>query len=153
MFPYICFRLKIKMKVNIQSISKIRVRYSETDQMGYCYYGNYAQYFEVGRVETLRDFGFSYKELELQGIMLPVSEFNVSYLSPAFYDDELTIVTKIVSLVGARIYFQYEILNPEGKCISKASTTLVFVSKINMRPIQPPVSFVEVMKKYETHEG
>ena len=94
------------MKINFQNISKIRVRYGETDQMGYCYYGNYAQYFEVGRVEALRDFGFSYKEMELQGIMLPVSEFNVNYLNPAFYDDELSIVTKIVSLVGARIYFQ-----------------------------------------------
>ena len=141
------------MKVNIQSISKIRVRYSETDQMGYCYYGNYAQYFEVGRVEALRDFGFSYKELEFQGIMLPVAEFKVNYLSPAFYDDELTIVTKIISLVGARIYFEYEVLNPAGNCISKASTTLVFVSKVNMRPIQPPASFVELMKKHEAHEG
>ncbi len=140
------------MKVNIQSISKIRVRYSETDQMGYCYYGNYAQYFEVGRVEALRDFGFSYKELEFQGIMLPVAEFKVNYLSPAFYDDELTIVTKIISLVGARIYFEYEVLNPAGNCISKASTTLVFVSKVNMRPIQPPASFVELMKKHEAHE-
>ena len=141
------------MKINFQNISKIRVRYGETDQMGYCYYGNYAQYFEVGRVEALRDFGFSYKELEFQGIMLPVTEFNVNYLSPAFYDDELTIVTKIISLVGARIYFEYEVLNPAGNCISKASTTLVFVSKVNMRPIQPPASFLELMKKHEAHEG
>lgn len=141
------------MKINFQNISKIRVRYGETDQMGYCYYGNYAQYFEVGRVEALRDFGFSYKEMELQGIMLPVSEFQVKYLGPAFYDDELTIVTKIVELVGARIYFQYEVLNPSGKCISKASTTLVFVSKSNMRPIPPPESFIELMKKYEANEN
>ena len=141
------------MKINFQNISKIRVRYGETDQMGYCYYGNYAQYFEVGRVEALRDFGFSYKEMELQGIMLPVSEFNVNYLYPAFYDDELSIVTKIVSLVGARIYFEYEVLNPVGKCISKATTTLVFVSKINMRPIQPPAYFIELMKKHEAHEA
>lgn len=140
------------MKVNFQNISKIRVRYGETDQMGYCYYGNYAQYFEVGRVEALRVFGFSYKEMELQGVMLPVSEFQVKYLGPAFYDDELSIVTKIVSLRGAQIYFEYDVLNPAGKCISKASTTLVFVSKVNMRPIQPPVNFIELMKKYEAHE-
>lgn len=140
------------MKINFQNISKIRVRYGETDQMGYCYYGNYAQYFEVGRVEALRDFGFSYKEMELQGVMLPVSDFQVKYLGPAFYDDELSIVTKIVSLVGAQIYFEYEVLNPAGKCISKASTTLVFVSKVNMRPIQPPVNFIELMKKHEAHE-
>ncbi len=141
------------MKINFQNISKIRVRYGETDQMGYCYYGNYAQYFEVGRVEALRDFGFSYKEMEQQGIMLPVSEFQVKYSGPAFYDDELTIVTKIVSMVGARIYFEYEVLNPSGKSISKASTTLVFVSKSNMRPIPPPTSFIELMKKYEVNEN
>ena len=74
--------------------TKVRVRYGETDQMGYCYYGNYAQYFEVGRVEALRSLGCSYKALEDQGIMLPVSEYNVKYKRPAYYDDELTIQTK-----------------------------------------------------------
>jgi acyl-CoA thioester hydrolase len=71
-------------------------------------------------------------------------------LGPAFYDDELSIITKIVYLKGARIYFEYEVLNPAGKCISKASTTLVFVSKINMKPIQPPRGFTDLMKKYES---
>ena len=74
---------------------QLRVRYGETDQMGYCYYGNYAQYFEVGRVETLRSLGLSYKQLENEGFMLPVSEFSVKYKSPAFYDDLLSIETTI----------------------------------------------------------
>ena len=67
--------------------TKLRVRYGETDQMGYCYYGNYAQYFEVGRVEALRAVGMSYRDMEKDGIMLPVSEFTVKYISPALYDD------------------------------------------------------------------
>ena len=95
------------MKIPFINTTEIRVRYGETDQMGYCYYGNYAQYFEVGRVEALRSLGMSYKALEEQGVMLPVSEFSVKYLSPAFYDDLLTVKTEITAIKGARIYFTY----------------------------------------------
>lgn len=129
---------------------KIRVRYGETDQMGYCYYGNYAQYFEVGRVEALRALGMSYKSLEDEGVMLPVSEFSVNYFSPAFYDDELTVITSITKIKGARIYFEYQILNQENKTISKAQTTLVFVDKTTMKPIQAPTSFLLLIEKYAT---
>lgn len=137
------------MQIRFQHSTKIRVRYGETDQMGYCYYGNYAQFFEVGRVEALRAFGMSYRQMEEHGVMLPVSDFHVKYLGPAFYDDELTIITRITELKGARLYFDYEVLNPDGKCISKASTVLVFVAKQNMRPVQPPDDFVALMKSYE----
>jgi|SRR5690554_433590 len=123
---------------------EIRVRYSETDQMGYCYYGNYAQYFEVGRVEALRSLGMSYKEMEEKGIMLPVSSFSVKYIAPAYYDDLLTITTRIVKLKGVRLYFEYEIKNEKGELISTADTTLVFVDKINMRPTTPPADFVSL---------
>lgn len=129
---------------------KIRVRYGETDQMGYCYYGNYAQYFEVGRVEALRALGMSYKSLEKEGIMLPVSEFSVKYISPAFYDDELTVITFITQIKGARIYFDYEIFNQEKKLVSKANTTLVFVDKLTMKPIIAPASFLLLIEKYAT---
>src|SRR5690554_7100244 len=101
---------------------EIRVRYSETDQMGYCYYGNYAQYFEVGRVEALRNLGMSYKELEEKGFMLPVSSFSVKYIAPAYYDDLLTITTRIVNLKGVRLYFEYDIRSEEGELISTADT-------------------------------
>tara|TARA_B110000285_G_scaffold172609_1_gene193337 strand:- start:527 stop:934 length:408 start_codon:yes stop_codon:yes gene_type:complete len=127
----------VKFKHSIQ----LRVRYGETDQMGYCYYGNYAQYFEVGRVETLRKLGMSYKELEDNGYMLPVSEMNVKYKAPALYDDNLMITTTIEETKGARIYFSYTIHNSKGELISEATTTLVFVSKETMRPTQPPSSF------------
>ena len=138
------------MKINYSFSTKLRVRYGETDQMGYCYYGNYAQYFEVGRVETLRNCGMSYKTLEDHGIMLPVSEYSVKYLAPAFYDDELTIKTTITELSGARIYFNYEIFNSNDKLISTAQTILVFVNKADMRPIQAPDSFIQLLDKYKT---
>lgn len=141
------------MKINFSHQTKIRVRYGETDQMGYCYYGNYAQYFEVGRVEALRDLGMSYRAMEESGIMLPVSDFQVKYKQPALYDDELTIVTKIVALEGCRLFFEYEIRNEKEACISTASTTLVFVSKENMRPTPPPSNFIELLHNFEKKES
>ena len=127
-----------------QHTVSLRVRYGETDQMGYCYYGNYASYFEVGRVETLRKLGHSYKELEDSGVMLPVSHFEIDYLKPAYYDDELFVTTLIKELKGTRLFFEYEIHNAKEDLICKGKTTLVFVNKENMRPIAPPASFVEL---------
>ncbi|HLV41732.1 MAG TPA: thioesterase family protein [Brumimicrobium sp.] len=124
---------------------QLRVRYSETDQMGYCYYGNYAQYFEVGRVEALRELGMSYKIVEEKGYMLPVSSYNVKYISPAYYDDLLTITTKIIDLKGVRLYFSYDITNEKGQLVSTADTTLVFVDKKTMRPTTPPEDFVSLI--------
>lgn len=133
--------------MNFSHNIQLRVRYGETDQMGYCYYGNYAQYFEVGRVETLRSLGMSYKNLEADGYMLPVSELNIQYKKPALYDDLLTIKTTITKVKGARIYFSYEIMNEKNQLISTASTTLVFVAKENMRPTSPPPSFMDLILK------
>ena|SRR6218665_2536308 len=129
---------------SFQHTVSLRVRYGETDQMGYCYYGNYASYFEVGRVETLRKLGHSYKELEDSGVMLPVSHFEIDYLKPAYYDDELFVTTFIKELKGTRLFFEYEIHNINKDVICKGKTTLVFVNKENMRPIAPPQSFVEL---------
>ena len=83
-----------------QSTTKVRVRYAETDQMGYCYYGNYAQYYEVARVEALRSLGISYKNLEAQGYLLPVSDFSIKYILPAFYDEELWVKCIIYELTN-----------------------------------------------------
>ena len=140
------------MKIDFSNSTILRVRYGETDQMGYCYYGNYAQYFEVGRVETLRNIGMSYKSLEERGVMLPVSDFQVSYKSPAKYDDLLTIQTKIIELKGPRLIFNYTITNEQGEIIATSSTTLVFVSKQTMRPIAPPKDFLSLILPFETKE-
>jgi acyl-CoA thioester hydrolase len=137
------------MICNYSHATKVRVRYGETDQMGYCYYGNYATYFEVGRVEALRALNLSYKQLEFDGIMLPVSHFEIDYLSPAFYDDELIIETTIVEVKGPRIFFEYVITNEKNVQVCVGKTTLVFVNKATMRPIPPTKDFLNLIEQYE----
>ncbi|MCC7232889.1 MAG: acyl-CoA thioesterase [Bacteroidia bacterium] len=125
---------------------QIRVRYGETDRMGYVYYGNYAEYFEVARVETLRNIGFNYKQLEEQGVMLPVLNYSVKYIRPAFYDDLLTIRTVITKLPTARIHFEYEIYNEKDELINTAETTLVFINRNSNRPCPAPPALLELLK-------
>lgn len=133
--------------------TQLRVRYGETDQMGYCYYGNYAQFFEVGRVEALRSIGMSYKKMEDEGVMLPVNEFSVKYIRPALYDDELTIITYVTKLDGVRLYFDYEIYNDSEKLVATAKTTLVFVDKKTMRPTTPPEKFKDLLVRQKRIEN
>ena len=127
---------------------KIRVRYSETDQMGYVYYGNYAGYFEVARVETLRNLGFTYKKIEEDGIILPVLSFSIKYIKPGFYDDLLTIKTVIKELPLARIKFDYETYNEKNELINVADTTLVFINKNTNKPCPAPDDFMSALKKF-----
>lgn len=115
-----------------------RVRYGETDQMGIVYHGNYAAYIEMGRLEWLRELGISYKEMEENGIMLPVYALNVRYIKSAYYDDILTISTTIKKTPAARIEFVYEIYNQKNDLITTAETTLVFVNMKTNRPIRCP---------------
>lgn len=116
----------------------IRVRYSETDKMSFVYYGHYAQYFEVARVEALRSLGISYKKMEEDGLLLPVIEFSIKYFKPAFYDDLLTIKTMIPQMPSARFFFEYETFNESGILLNKAATTLVFISALNNKPTAAP---------------
>jgi acyl-CoA thioester hydrolase len=129
---------------------EIRIRYGETDQMGYAYYGNYASYFEVARVEALREIGISYKRLEENGFMLPVFEYKVKYLKPAFYDDVITVKTIIKELPGARIRFEYETYNEKKELINVGETTLVFIKKETNKPCIAPTELMEKMKKHFT---
>ena len=138
------------MKLELYHKTEIRVRYGETDQMGYCYYGNYAQYFEVGRVEALREMGMTYKKLEQQGVMLPVSHYEVSFKLPAKYDDILQVKTHIKELRGSRLMFDYIVTNETDQIIAQASTTLVFVSQKTMKPMAPPKIFLQKIDKYNT---
>lgn len=120
------------------SKTNIRVRYGETDQMGYVYYGNYALYYEVGRVEALRELGTSYRELEENGVMLPVMEVQSRYLKAARYDDLLQITTIMDEMPQARITFRYEIHNESGELLHTAKVVLVFVDAQTMRPVRCP---------------
>jgi len=122
---------------------KIRVRYGETDQMGYVYYGNYAMYYEVARVESLRNLGFAYKDLEADGIMLPVLENHSYFIVAAKYDDLLTIKLTVPEKPGVKIGFRYEITNENDILINKGSTILAFVNMKTGKPCRPP----EVMQK------
>jgi len=109
------------------STTQIRVRYGETDQMGYLYYGNYALYYEVGRAEAIRQLGFTYRQLEEMGIMMPVSELHTQYFRPALYDDLITVKTILKELPeGPKIQFHSELYNEEGLLLNKGVTTLVF---------------------------
>jgi acyl-CoA thioester hydrolase len=128
----------------VKSETKIRVRYGETDQMGFAYYGIYAQYYEVGRVETIRLLGFSYKEVENRGIHLPVIDFSINYKRPAFYDDEVTVVTMLKTKPsGFRIPFDYECYNTKGELLNTGKVTLVCVDKNSGKPCQLPDWFLK----------
>jgi len=128
--------------------TKIRVRYGETDQMGYMYYGNYAQYYEVGRVEMLRSLGMSYSSMEADGIMMPVLELKCKYIKPAFYDQEITVRTIIKTLPGIRIFFEYELYNEKEELINLGETTLVFVDMKKNKPTNPPANFMEKLSVF-----
>ena len=119
--------------------TQVRVRYAEADPMNVVYYGNYAQYFEVGRVESLRNLGISYKCIEDMGIMLPVVELNIKYLRPAKYDDLLTIKSQIKELpTDHKIIFDQEIYNEEGKLLTIGKVKLYFMdSKLGKRASMP----------------
>ena len=123
--------------------TNLRVRYGETDQMGFVYYGVYAQYFEVGRVELLRSLGISYKALESMGFILPVVQMNINYKKPAFYDDELIIRTMVRLLPSTKIVFHYETFNEHGDLINTAKVILVFVNKETKRPCLAPSVIID----------
>lgn len=106
-----------------------RVRYAETDQMGVVYHGNYAQYFELGRVEWLRAMGITYKSMEDNGIMLPVISLHINYKKSALYDDLLTVKTQLKSKPMVKIEFDYTLINESGELLATANTVLAFMDK------------------------
>lgn len=125
----------------------VRVRYAETDQMGVVYHGNYAQYFEMGRVEWLRNLGVSYKWMEENGVMLPVVSLTMNYKRPARYDDELTVRTIFKSQKSVKIEFEYEIYNQSNELLTTGSSILVFVDVKTGRPILTPDYIKELLMK------
>lgn len=131
-----------------QADTQIRVRYAETDQMSYVYYGNYAMYFEVGRVEAMRQIGFSYRKMEEDGLIMPVLESHFFYRKPGKYDELLTIRTKIPELPGVKIRFDYEVLNEAGECITEGWTLLAFLKKDSHLPTRPPKNLIDLLKPF-----
>ncbi|UFH32119.1 acyl-CoA thioesterase [Chryseobacterium sp. C-71] len=131
----------------IHTTHTIRVRYAETDPMKYVYYGNYAAYFELGRVELFRSIGISYDEIEKLGIWLPVSDYNIKYLKPALYDQKLEIHTYVKKIPGVRIEFEYEIYNEEKIKITEARTTLFFLDAATNKVIKCPDFLMKLIEK------
>ena len=125
--------------------SKFTVRYSETDRMGYLYYGHYAAYFEVARVEALRELGVVYKQLEDEGILLPVRTFNIHYKAPAHYDDLVEIQTRITLFSGTRILFTFESYRGDA-LLNTAEVELVFVDKTTGRPCKAPQHIADLLE-------
>jgi len=129
-----------------QDCVEIRVRYSETDQMGVVYHGSYVPYFEIGRVEWLRKKGISYKELEATGIALPIVSMHINYKKPARYDELLKVTTKLKSQNGVKIEFDCEIRNENDELLTTAHFILVFVDVNLGKPILPPDYVLELIK-------
>lgn len=134
----------------ITTTTSIRVRYAETDPMRYVYYGNYATYLEVARVELFRSLGISYDLIEKKGILLPVSEYKIKYIKPALYDQKLLIKTTIKNKPGVRIVFDYEIYNDNNEKITEATTTLFFLSAELDKIIKCPDFLMDLINKVWT---
>jgi acyl-CoA thioester hydrolase len=131
----------------IHTTHSLRVRYGETDPMKYVYYGNYAEYLEIGRVELFRTLGMSYNEIENQGIWLPVSEYKIKYLRPAFYDEKLEVHTYIKKIPGVKIEFEYEIYNEAKIKITEAATTLFFLDAQTNKVVKCPDYLMKLIEE------
>ncbi|MEM9679761.1 MAG: thioesterase family protein [Bacteroidota bacterium] len=128
--------------------TRIRVRYGETDQMGVVYHANYANYFEVGRTEWLRQFGITYKSMEAQGIMLPVISLNINYKSSARYDEMLKVKTKLKKMPTASIEFDYELLDENENLLATGNTILAFIDMSTNRPTRCPKYLLDKLQNY-----
>ncbi len=117
----------------------IRIHYALTDQMGFVYYGNYAQFYEIGRTEAIRQLGFTYKDIEAMGIMMPVVETQSSFVRPAKYDDLITVKTKIKEMPTTHsITFFTEIFNEAKKLLNTGTTNLFFIEMATMKKVNMP---------------
>jgi acyl-CoA thioester hydrolase len=127
---------------------QVRVRYSETDQMGVVYHGNYIPYFEIGRVEWLRNKGVSYKIMEESGVALPIVSMTLNYKKPARYDELLTVTTAFKSQTSVKVEFDCEIHNEKNELLTTANFILVFVDLSTGKPIQPPDYIKDILTKF-----
>lgn len=126
----------------------IRVRYAETDQMGFVYHGNYATFYEVGRVEALRALDCNYTDYEKAGILMPVLEIQSKFIKAARYDELLRIRTSIPKMPSMKVFFTYQIFSEEDVLLHEASTTLVFVKQEGLRPCRIPTDLQQALQPY-----
>ena len=132
-----------------ESTTLIRVRYAETDQMNVVYHGNYAQYFEVGRAESIRSLGFTYKDMEAMGVVMPIVELHSKFLRPAHYDDLLTVKTMLKELpIDHRIEFHQEVYNESGKLLTIGRVVLYFINAKTKEKTIMPSQLLNTIKPY-----
>lgn len=128
--------------------TKIRVCYADTDKLGVVYYGNYPRFYEIARTELLRSTGLTYKEIEDDGIVLPVRNLNINYLKPAYYDDLLTVKTTLMEKPTVKLKIRSEIYNEKQELINTSEIMLVFTDAKTGKPVKPPVTFLNAVDKY-----
>ena len=135
------------VRIMITRDIRIRVRYKETDAMGFVHHSNYVNYYEVARTEMLREFGTSYKELEDEGIMMPVMEVSMKYLRAAHYDDLLTVRITLTELPIVKMVFEHEVYNQNGELLNTGKVVLAFMNSKTRRACRAPKWFVELLEK------
>ena len=133
---------------NLKNYNEInlRIRYGETDQMGIVYHGNYAQYFEIGRTEWLRNLGITYKQMEEEGIKLPVISLVVNFKKSVCYDDVIKVKTTLKKMPTASIEFDYEIENEKGEIVTTGNTILAFIDIVRNRPTRCPQHILDKLQ-------
>ncbi len=144
--PWKIMPVTTKANGMIASETQIRVRYAETDQMGFAYYGNYAKYYEVGRADAMRKLGMTYRQMEEKGVFMPIITMNSKYIRPAHYDDLLTIRTIVKEMPAARMHFFYEVYNEQKQLLNTGETVLAFIKKNTGRPCAAPDWFLEKLQ-------
>jgi acyl-CoA thioester hydrolase len=129
--------------------TQIRIHYALTDQMGVVYYGHYAQFYEIGRTEAIRQIGFTYKKIEAMGIIMPVVEINSKFIRPAKYDDLITVKPTLKEMpTNYKIIFYTEIYNEQDKLLNEGVVTLYFIHAKTMQRCEMPVMLKEKLEKY-----
>ena len=129
--------------------TQIRIHYALTDQMGVVYHGHYAQFYEIGRTDSLRSLGFTYKSIEASGIILPVIDIHSKFLRPALYDDLITVVTTLRELpVHHKIVFHSEIYNEQNELLNVGDVTLYFMEAKTMKRCEMPEDLKEKLKQF-----
>lgn len=131
-----------------KTLTKITTRYAETDQMGVVHHANYLIYLEQARMEWLNALGFSYVEMEKNGVMLPVFNIQIDYKKPLFVAQEITVTCKLLQPPSTRVIFDYEVINNENQLCAQAQITLVFTDAKTFRPRKPLVDFIEACKNH-----
>lgn len=128
--------------------AKIRVRYGETDKMGFLYHAHYVDYYDVARTEMIRSLGTSNLELENRGVMLPVVEVGLDYKNPSHYDDLLTVRVMLKEMPGVKMRFDHEVYRENGELINTGHVVLAFMNSETKRACRPPQWFLDYLAPY-----